>query len=145
MQIYITNLQNLVRIDKKKISRFAEFVLKRAGEDAVELSLLFVDDPYIKKLNRRYRKINSSTDVLAFPMREGIRLSEDSPILGDVVVSIETAKREAKRRNICVQKEIHLYVAHGILHLLGYDDARASDRKKMRAKEKELLAWRVAG
>ncbi|NQV04742.1 MAG: rRNA maturation RNase YbeY, partial [Candidatus Omnitrophica bacterium] len=60
-------------------------------------------------------------------------------VLGDVVVSAETARREARKRKVPIQKEICLYLVHGILHLLGYDDKKSIDRKRMRAKEKELL------
>jgi len=139
MRIGITNLQSLVRIDKKKILKCARSVLKAMGEQDAELSLLFVNDSYIKRLNWKYRRVDSSTDVLAFSMREGEGLSKDSSILGDVVVSAETARREAGKRRTPASKEICLYVVHGILHLLGYDDEGPGDRKRMKAKESELL------
>ena len=139
MSIDIRSLQGKIKVNKKEIRKCAEFVLKAMDEDASELSLLFVDDSYIKKLNRKYRGVNSSTDVLAFPMREGKGFSRDSLILGDVVVSAETAKREAEKRNVSIQKEMRLYVVHGILHLLRYDDKNPGDRKRMKAKELELL------
>ena len=139
MRIDIMDLQKKVKIDKKKVTRCAEFVLKAMGEDNIELSLLFVNDSYIKKLNWKYRNVNSKTDVLAFSMREGEGLSRGSPILGDVVISTETAKREATKRKVSIQEEICLYLVHGILHLLGYDDRKPGDRKKMEAKEEELL------
>jgi len=101
--------------------------------------LVFVTDSYIRKLNRRYRNIDSKTDVLAFSMREGVGLSKKSPILGDVIVSTETAKKEAKKRHIPIHKEVNLYIVHGILHLLGYNDEKPIDRKKMKRKEAELL------
>jgi len=139
MKVGITDLQTHLKVDKKGIRKKAEFVLKNMGEGKSELSLVFVTDSYIRKLNRRYRNIDSKTDVLAFSMREGKGLSKKSPILGDVVISTETAKREASKRNIPVHKEIALYVVHGILHLLGYKDKTAADRKKMKRKELKLL------
>lgn len=139
MKVDIRDLQNKVKIDKKEITKCAESILKKMGEGRTELSLLFVNDSHIKRLNRKYRNVNSKTDVLAFSMREGHGLPGDSPILGDVVISIETAKREAKKRNVSTQKEVLFYLAHGILHLLGYKDETASDRKKMMLRQKELL------
>ncbi len=140
MKVDIRDLQDKVRLSKSKILRCARVALKFMSEDSAELSLLFVDDFYIKRLNRKYRKVNSRTDVLAFAMREGQGLPKDSPILGDVVISAETAKREAKKRNIVFQGELDLYVVHGVLHLLGYDDESPRERKKMKAKEKEILS-----
>jgi len=142
MKVDIRDLQARVKIDTKKIVQRAEFVLSKMGEDKGELSLLFVADSYIRQLNSKYRDVDSKTDVLAFSMREGYGLPKESPILGDVVISTETAKREAKKRGVSIQSEIELYLIHGILHLLGYKDERASDRKKMKAKEKELLRVR---
>ena len=139
MRIDIMDLQAKVKIDKKKIKKHVEMTLKRLGEDRAELSLLFVDDAYIRKLHNKYRGINSRTDVLAFPMREGEGLPKDSPVLGDVVLSTETAKRESKRRKITLQKEMDMYLVHGILHLLGHDDRRPNDRKRMKVIEAQLL------
>jgi len=139
MRVDIRDLQNEVKIDPKRVIKCAKSVLKGVGEDKAELSLLFVNDSYIRRLNRRYRRVNSKTDVLAFSMREGKGPSKHRPILGDVVISAETAKREAKKRKRTLHKEMTLYLVHGILHLLGYDDKNPCDRKMMRAKEKELL------
>ncbi len=139
MKVDIRNLQDKVRLSENEILRCARVALKFMSEDKAELSLLFVDDPYIKRLNWKYRKVNSRTDVLAFAMREGQGLSKDSQILGDVVISAETAKREAKERSIALQDELNLYIVHGVLHLLGYDDENPRERKKMKAKEKEII------
>ena len=139
MQIHIMDLQNKVRLEKTRLTRCAEFVLSKMGEEEAEVSLVFTTDSHIKRLNRKYRKVNSETDVLAFSMREGRGEHQKIPILGDVVISTQTAEREAKRRKVSIQKEISLYLVHGILHLLGYDDKRACDRKRMDARQAELL------
>lgn len=139
MKVDIRDLQNKLKIDKKEITKCAKFILKKMGEGRAELSLLFVNDSHIKRLNQKYRNVDSKTDVLAFSMREGHGLPGDSPILGDVVISLETAKREARKRRISAQRELLLYLAHGILHLLGYKDETPADRKKMMSKQKELL------
>lgn len=139
MKVDIKDLQDKVKLDKTKIVRCAKLVLREIGESGAELSLLFVNDSYIRVLNQKYRHIDSKTDVLAFSMREGQGPTMNSPILGDVVISTETAEREAKKRKIPVQKEILLYLAHGILHLLGYEDEVPRDRKKMMLKQQQLL------
>ncbi|MFC1666243.1 rRNA maturation RNase YbeY [Candidatus Omnitrophota bacterium] len=141
MRVEIRDLQTKIKIDKKEIARCAKFVLRAMGEHNAELSLLFVKDYYIKELNRKYRKINSRTDVLVFAMREGQGILKDSPILGDVVISVETAKREAKKRKLSIHKETCLYLVHGILHLLGYDDIKKRDRQIMKSKEEELMRF----
>src|SRR3989338_9611790 len=127
MKIDIQNLQNIAEIDKNKIIECADYVLKAMSEDDAELSLVFVNDMYIRNLNWKYRRIDSATDVLAFPMRDSRRLS--GSILGDVVISVETAKREAKKRKKDFQEEFDLYFVHGILHLLGYDDEKIRKKK----------------
>src|SRR3989338_1617513 len=96
MKIDIQNLQNIAEIDKNKIIECADYVLKAMSEDDAELSLVLVNDMYIRNLNWKYRRIDSATDVLAFPMRDSRGLS--GVILGDVVISIETARREARKR-----------------------------------------------
>ena len=139
MVIDIRNLQDRVNIDEAKVRSCAKRALIDMGEEGVELSILFVNDAYIKRLNSKYRDTDSRTDVLAFSMRQGEGISQHSEILGDIVISTQTARREAVRRKEPVQKELDLYLVHGILHLLGYDDEKPGARKKMRAKEKELL------
>jgi probable rRNA maturation factor len=137
MKIDIQNLQNIAKIDKNKILECADYVLKAMGEADAELSLVLVNDMYIRNLNWKYRRNDSATDVLAFPMRDSRGLS--GSVLGDVVISVETAKREAGKRKKDLQEEMDLYFVHGILHLLGYDDEKIRKRKKMKAKEQEIL------
>ncbi|MBU1061733.1 MAG: rRNA maturation RNase YbeY, partial [Candidatus Omnitrophica bacterium] len=101
MNIDIMDLQDCVKIDKRSVIKCAKTVLNVMGEKRAELSLLFVNDSYIKRLNWQYRRLRSKTDVLAFSMRSEKALGDVSKnILGDVVVSTETAKKEAKKRNI---------------------------------------------
>ena len=139
MHVEILNLQDQVKLNKKMMIKSAEGILKAMGETDSELSLLFVDDPYIKGLNLNYRNINAATDVLAFSIREGKALSGQGLLLGDVVISAETAKREAGKRRVPVKEEMLLYMTHGILHLLGYDDKGPCGRKRMELKQRELL------
>ena len=137
MKIDIQNLQSVEKIDKNKIIKCADCALNAMNDNSAELSLVLVNDRYIKSLNWKYRRNDSATDVLAFPMRDSRGLS--GPVLGDVVISIETTKREAKKRKKDFQDELDLYFVHGILHLFGYDDEKPRARKKMIEKEQEIL------
>ena len=137
MKIDIQNLQSVAKIDKKKVIECVDRVLNAMGEKDAELSLMLVNDMYIRNLNWKYRRSDSATDVLAFPMRDSRGLS--GSVLGDVVISAETAQREAKKRKKDFQEELDLYLIHGVLHLLGYTDEKPRARKKMHDKEQEIL------
>ena len=128
----IANLQKKVRIPAAKVRRLARGLL---GGRSV--SLAFVADAEIRRLNRRYLGRDRATDVLAFRLQDGPPLP--GGLLGEVVVSAETAAREARLRRLPVEEEILRYVAHGILHLLGYDDRRPRDRARMWARQEREL------
>jgi rRNA maturation RNase YbeY len=103
-----------------------------------ELSLSLVDDSEMGGLNRAYRNIRGSTDVLAFAFQEGTDFSK-TDIIGEVVVSVETAERQAKRRRSPLQTEVEDLFVHGILHLLGYDHTASREKAlEMRRKEGEV-------
>src|SRR4051812_36948212 len=96
--------------------RRAEKMLQHLALSGVELSIALVDDPTIRALNRDYRRKDKPTDVLAFPLQ-----APDSPasgLLGDVIVSIETARRQARSRRRPLLGELTMLLAHGLLHLL---------------------------
>lgn len=107
----------------------------------MELSVLLVDDRTIAELNSQYLNRRRPTNVLSFPMREG-PFSEDQPeILGDVVISVETASREAEDSGITVEERLDFLLIHGILHLFGYDHEQDdSEAKIMEEKTEELMA-----
>ncbi len=95
-----------------------------------ELSILITNDEQVRQLNRIYRNVDKATDVLAFAMNEGEAAGLHANILGDVVVSADTARVQAERANRDVLSEATMLIAHGILHLLGWDhDTPAKDRK----------------
>lgn len=108
--------------------------------DPVELSVLLVDDRTIAELNSQYLNRRRPTNVLSFPMREG-PFSEDQPeILGDVVISVETASREAEDSGITVGERLDFLLIHGILHLFGYDhEEDESEARIMEEKTEELM------
>jgi probable rRNA maturation factor len=103
-----------------------------------ELSILLTGDDQIQKLNRIYRKKNHPTDVLAFAQREGDLASHAGRLLGDVVVSIPTARRQAAAHGKPFLAELTMLLAHGLLHLLGWDHATAAEDRRMRAETARL-------
>ena len=105
-----------------------------------ELSILLVDDPQIEVLNREYFNRYGPTNVIAFPMRTG-RFSNIAPhLLGDVVISVETAAKEATNAGISMEERLTQLLVHGILHLLGYDhEKNEHEAQKMEKKSNEIL------
>ena len=94
-------------------------------------------DSEIQELNRQYRKKDKPTDVLSFPLADELQPS----LLGDVVISIETAARQAQRRHHSLREELQILLIHGILHLLGYDhEVSRSEAIRMHRKEREIKA-----
>ena len=102
-----------------------------------QVCLSFVSDADMRELNRRYRKVDRTTDVLSFAQRD----VGDVGILGDVVISYDTAVRNSQRFSVAVEGEIRRLVVHGILHLLGFDHAEKRQRETMRGKESEILGF----
>jgi probable rRNA maturation factor len=112
----------------------AEAFLRRLGLDA-ELSVVLVTDRRIRALNRAWRGKDRATDVLSFPLSDPPGFG---PLLGDVVISLDTALRRARAEKRPVAAELDRYLAHGLLHLVGYDHEKALDAKRMAVKEAEL-------
>ncbi|MFH1459202.1 MAG: rRNA maturation RNase YbeY [Candidatus Omnitrophota bacterium] len=138
-KIKIKNLQKKTKINQKKLRSFAEKVLKNKGIDKTELSVLLVDNLKIKQLNEKYLGKNSATDVLAFRMADGDFNEIHPEILGDVIISLEMAKKCAKQLNSRWEEEVYLYLTHGILHLLGYSDLTEKGFNQMQEMQKEIL------
>ncbi|MFZ0482757.1 MAG: rRNA maturation RNase YbeY [Desulfobacterales bacterium] len=115
-------------------------ILNALDCDDAELSILIVDDSQIEILNKKYLRRYGPTNVIAFPMRTD-RFSNINPeLLGDVVISIETAEREGKRIGISMEERFTQLLVHGILHLLGYDhETSEQDADKMEKKSEEIL------
>jgi len=121
------------------LRKSAERTLIEEGCEECEVSVLLTDDSEIHNLNAAYRDVDSPTDVLAFAMREGDDGDPDDKILGDVVISIDTAERQTKEYKHSIEAELSLLVIHGILHLLGYDHAEGDEADIMQKKQKEII------
>lgn len=126
------------RYDRDRLRGGARRLLRELGCARAELSLKLVDDAEIRELNQTYRARQGATDVLAFPLLEGPHAEFRGGLLGDVVISIETAERQAKTGRRSLDAELQRLLIHGILHLLGYDHEEAGDARRMRAQERRL-------
>ena len=130
-RVSITCLQEPMRVDRVKLREIVRTVLSGEGKMESEISLVFVDNPTIHRLNRRYLKHNEPTDVLTFPMSD----PGSKKLVGELVIGVEVAWAEAANRGHDVQAELALYVIHGLLHLCGYDDRSRSTTKTIRERE----------
>ena len=141
MKLQIENSQNKIKIDKRKIRSTVLKVLKILDCADKEISLSFVDDENIKQLNKQYLGKDKATNVLSFSLQEGEYGDINPQILGDIIISVETAQRDALYGRLTIAQEIDFLIIHGILHLLGYNHENTTKREtnKMRQKEKELF------
>lgn len=108
--------------------------------DGAELSILLAGDEEMREINAEYRGKDRPTDVISFAMSDGEFPALNKDILGDVVISLDTAKRQAIERGVTIAQEVNFLLIHGILHLNGYDHERSEpERLKMEKKEMELI------
>ena len=129
------------RIPRKKIQNVAACVLRGCAVRSAEVTILLVTDSFIRRLNKRYKKRNTATDVLAFPFEATDacmrRLSRS--YMGDIVISLDQAKKNACRFGGSFTHELLLYVIHGVLHILGYDDIQEKDRRIMEEEQSRFF------
>jgi len=140
-KVSVINRQDRVAVDRRKIGAAARRILDRLGYKGYELTVVLVDDREITRLNRQYFRRDRPTNVISFPMMDGTPVSVRARMLGDVVISAETAKRDAEEVGKKGEDEILFLLIHGILHLTGYDhEGTKKERMEMEAKEKDLFA-----
>ena len=125
----VQNRQRKLRVDVATLDAFARRLAAAARISPESFSAVLVSDRRIRDLNRRYRKKRAATDVLSFPL-------EENGFLGDVVISVETARRQARRLGHRLGRELELLLLHGVVHLLGYD--HESGRGEMDRRERGL-------
>lgn len=149
--IEITRQQKKTPLLPSRIKKIVQKILKKEGVRTARLSLVFVTDRVLRDLNKKFLQHDYPTDVLAFDFRERKSFRGKSSrkqvrcLEGEIVVSTGAACRQARAFHSTPRREIILYIAHGILHLLGYDDQRPRDREKMRKKEREILDYLELG
>jgi pyridoxine 5-phosphate synthase len=131
---------SLPRINEPELKKSAESLLARSGMADKELSILLVGDKHIAELNETWRSKSGPTNVLAFSLTEGEDLAMARNLLGDIVISIDTAAREARVEGTSIQNRLNVLLVHGFLHLLGYDHEKSGlGAARMFKRERELL------
>ncbi len=133
-------------IRSRDVEARAERMLAKLGQSRSELSILLTDDAGIHALNRDYRKKDKPTDVLAFAQSEGLVMGGGAGprLLGDVIISLPTAARQARERKRKLIDEVTFLLGHGLLHLLGWDHRTDDEERKMNKKTDVLVATAVA-
>jgi probable rRNA maturation factor len=130
--ISITNLQQLYPINRVRIRALIKEALRGKG---AELSIAYVDEQEMARLHKTFLDKEEPTDVLAFPYKD-----RSGKVVGEIAVCIPVAIKKAEELDSDVEAEVMLYTLHGLLHIMGYNDEREKDAKRMHLKEKEILA-----
>ncbi len=138
--MHFFNRQRSVSIQPSRFEGFVESLAQAISRNANDFSVTLVSDGAMRALNHRYRGKDKATDVLSFPTGKSEWPSrmpvEESPLLGEIAISVETARRQARREGHGLGTEIKLLIIHGVLHLLGYD--HETDHGEMNRKEYAL-------
>lgn len=150
-QIQITNQQTNSPVDEAHLLRCAHETLRQEGIARAEISIAIVDDPSIHEINRTHLQHDYPTDVISFLLDSGVAdprsVAQAGPkgrgqglwIDGEIILSADTAVREAREYDWDASSEMALYVVHGLLHLCGYDDLSDEEQAIMREREREIL------
>lgn len=134
IHVEVANRQRIARLNRRRLIQAARQVFAAEGIREAELSVALLDDAAIHKLNRHYLGHDSATDVITFPLS-----GAGEPLSGEIVISVETAARQARQRGLSCEHEAWLYLIHGILHLCGYDDTAPRAAARMRRRQQRLL------
>ncbi len=136
MPVVIDNRQRHVSVATARLSRAVQRALEAVGRPAGEVELTLVGDDEIRKLNGAFRGIHRRTDVLAFPLEAP---HAPGQLVGQIVISADTASRQARRLGVPLPAELDLLATHGVLHLIGYDDRDPVEADMMHRRERDIL------
>lgn len=138
MPVIVASRLGRARIKRAVWERLGQDILCLIRKPHAEVSVLLVGDRRMRRLNKQYRKRDKSTDVLAFPLQEGP--GPRTVLLGDVVISVPMARRQARESNRSLDRELTVLLVHGILHLCGYDHERGiEEARRMQRRERAIL------
>jgi probable rRNA maturation factor len=139
MPVYLSNATRKTGLDFGAIERTVDALLTAADERGSSVSVSFVRDAKIRELNRVFRGLDKPTDVLSFPLVEpGVASPGGERLLGDIVISVDTAQRQAADYDASLDREVQRLLIHGVLHLLGHDHLEPDERAAMEAQERRL-------
>ena len=140
--IYFSNAVRGSGLQARTVKQTARKLMEAVDEGESTLSLSFVDDVAIRAMNKEHRGKDAPTDVLSFPLwqPEEARAEHVERMLGDIVISIDTARRQAAEYDATLAQEVGRLLIHGLLHLLGHDHEEAEEARRMRTEEQRLAA-----
>jgi probable rRNA maturation factor len=152
VSVYLRNATRKHRIGTRRVARSLRALLAAIGRPDATISLSFVGDAAMRRLNREHRGKDRTTDVLSFPLYDPFavpkRAAPGDPelMLGDIIISVDAAARQAADYDATLDAEIERLLVHGVLHLLGHDHEETNERRRMRREERRLaksigLAW----
>ncbi|MDD5690599.1 MAG: rRNA maturation RNase YbeY [Candidatus Omnitrophica bacterium] len=137
VNITINNLQKKLPIPRKRIKNLILKILKGEGlNKSADINICFTNNILIKRLNAKFLRLDRATDVIAFNLSDK---KTKPPVLADIAISTDSAISNARNFNTAAGYELLLYVAHGLLHILGFNDYTKAERQLMRKKEKEYV------
>lgn len=144
MPVSIQNRQKLLTVDLARVRRSLKRLMKELDVSNCEVSLLLVDDDQIQEINKNYLQRDRPTNVISFAMTDGAFGDLHPEILGDIILSVETAARDAIACDIDFMDEVEFLLIHGLLHLLGYnhENVENQEAEKMKKRERELFYLR---
>ncbi len=130
-----TNIITTHRL-KKITNNVLKLVLEEKGRMNAEVSVVYMDEPEMKDLNKRFKKISKPTDILSFPMNDGKLAGINPNLLGDIVICVPYARKQAIEHSHSLERELTVLLIHGLLHLMGYD--HKTEKSEMLMKEQEM-------
>jgi len=145
--IYYANSTRGSGVDSRRLKRTVRSLLKAVGEEGSSISVSLVNDVQIQELNKQHRGKDKPTDVLSFPLIESTLADEapgapepaiDERMIGDIVISVDTARRQAADYDAQLQDEIDRLLIHGVLHIIGHDHEEPDERARMESEERRL-------
>lgn len=133
VEVVVSHSRRERRVSKKAIQQIVSFVLKSEKVSAGKISIVFVDDSAIKKINTKYLGHHYSTDVITFPV-------EAQPFLeAEIYINVKQARRQARQYRVTILNELTRLIVHGVLHVVGYDDSRTNQREKMFERQEKYV------
>jgi probable rRNA maturation factor len=137
-EVFIENISSDSKVKLSSLKKLAQEILKDFSEKD-NLNIILVSDSFMRKLNQRFTRRKGTTDVLSFSFKEDENTKAKKGLLGEIYISVERARKQAEDYQMSFSQELKRLVAHGTLHLLGYDHKTRKDLEKMREKEEKYI------
>ena len=138
-KVFVANAHPSIMVDQIRVRDVASTVLQKECKGGGRVNIVLATDADLADLNSKYLDRDGSTDVLSFPMGDDEHIVQEEHIMGEVYVSLDRARQQAKEYKVSFVEEVDRLVIHGVLHLCGYDHERARDARMMKAKERDFL------